>query len=184
MILATTCFDVNESLGGTGIKKDISNAWLAKVEQCYRKAKLVFTNDTSFCKIQSVYDETHDKIRASADKEKRRNFGNLLLRTIGVWGGLILLIISFMIEVTSRTANTAIFDLGGGIVMIIGALATGKKSSNLIDAGIGIGSGVLALLLGMLLTEKFNGNGAVIELSGIIVLIITVIQLIRHLSKK
>ena len=83
MILAATCFDPSENLTGDGIKKDVSNAWRAKVEQSYQKAKILFANDADFSKIQSVYGQTCNRIKVSANKVQRKRIGQLLLSTIG-----------------------------------------------------------------------------------------------------
>ncbi len=184
MILASTCFDSKENLTGSGVKKDISDAWLAKVEQSYQKAKLLFFNDTDFSKIQKVYEQTYNKVKISADTVKKTELRNIVFETIGLWGGLIVLIIGFIIDVSSPLSNTSVFHLGGAAIMIIGSLIIGKKSNDMIKVGIGVVSGVLALLLGMLLQEKFLGNGSAMVLGGGAVLIITVIQLIKNSAKK
>lgn len=44
----------------------IFNAWCAKFEQCYQKAKLSFSGDVDFEKIQQLYSQTVEK----AEKEK------------------------------------------------------------------------------------------------------------------
>ena len=40
----------------------VFNAWLAKFEQCYQKATLVFGSDSDFAKIQSLYDQTTKQV--------------------------------------------------------------------------------------------------------------------------
>lgn len=40
----------------------VFNAWLAKFEQCYQKAKLAFGGDTDFAKIQNLYDQTSKQV--------------------------------------------------------------------------------------------------------------------------
>lgn len=44
-------------------KKKLSDAWLAKLEQAYRKAKIVLAGDTRFNEIQALYDDTHKSIK-------------------------------------------------------------------------------------------------------------------------
>ena len=68
--------------------------------------------------------------------------------------------------------------------MIIGALMIGRKSKEMAEVGVGAASGLLALLLGMLLQESFHGNGSAMVLGGGATLIITVVQLIRTVTKK
>lgn len=184
MILAATCFDVGENLTGNGIKKDVSDAWLAKVEQSYQKAKLLFADDADFSKMQNVYDQTYHKIKASVITMNKKRVAQLILRTIGLWGGLIIFIIGFILDISSPSANTSVLHLGGMAIMIIGALMIGKKSKELLDVGVGTVSGLFALLLGMLLEEHFDGNGSAMVLSGVITLIIVVVQLVRTSAKK
>ena len=59
MILAASNIDEQPN-------KDVFDAWVAKFEQCYQKAKLMFENDLDFEKIQSLHNKTIKHI----DKEK------------------------------------------------------------------------------------------------------------------
>lgn len=38
--------------------REVFDAWIAKFEQCYQKAKLVFGDDNDFEKVQKIYDQT------------------------------------------------------------------------------------------------------------------------------
>lgn len=178
MILASTCFDAAESTAGRGSKKDVSDAWLAKVEQSYQKAKLLFGSDSDFTKIQNVYSQTYNRIKMTTDTVKKKRLARILLRTIGLWGGLIVFTIGFIIDITSHSVNTSVFHLGGMAVMIISATMLGRKSGEMIDAGVGAASGLMSLLLGMLLQGHFGGNGSALVLGGGATLIISVIQLL------
>ena len=42
--------------------ESVFNAWLAKFEQCYQKAKLAFGSDLDFTKIQNLYDQTSKQV--------------------------------------------------------------------------------------------------------------------------
>ena len=183
LILAATNFNADQSLSDNGIKKDVSDAWLAKIEQSYQKAKLLFSGEKDFSKIQNVYDQTYSQIKASQQSAKRNTFAHLALRTIGLWGGLIVFIIALILDVSSR-ADTSVFHLGGGIVMIIGALMIGRKSKELLDVGIGVTCGLLSLLLGTLLQNVFDGNGSAMVLAGGATLIIVIVRLVRSSIKK
>lgn len=55
--------------------KDVFNAWLSKLEQCYQKAKLSFKQEKDFVKIQAIYEKT----RKDAKKIRRKD---PLLKTI------------------------------------------------------------------------------------------------------
>ena len=76
MILASTCFDATEKTKENNAEKDISDAWLMKVEQSYQKAKLLFYNDDDFSKIQNVYEQTYNKIKISTDIAKKKIMSN------------------------------------------------------------------------------------------------------------
>ena len=56
--------------------KQLFNAWSSKIQQCYDKAKILFKNDSDFIDIQSLYDNTFNKIR----KAKRKGPLNKFLR--------------------------------------------------------------------------------------------------------
>lgn len=52
-------------------EEDMSDAWLAKIEQCYQKAKISFGNDADFGEILIRYEEAHRKLENSiADYNK------------------------------------------------------------------------------------------------------------------
>ena len=184
LILAATCFDPSVNSTGVGVKKDVSDAWRTKVEQSYQKAKMLFANEAYFSKIQNVYNQTCTRIKESNSKAQKKRIGQLILRTIGLWGGLLVFIIGFFIDILPTAANTSVLHLGGGTIMIIGALMIGRKSNGMAEVGVGAATGLLAILLGMLLEESFHGNGSVMVLSGGATLIITVIKLIITSAKK
>ncbi|WP_293973941.1 zinc ribbon domain-containing protein [uncultured Ruminococcus sp.] len=184
LILAATCFDPSVNSTGVGVKKDVSDAWRTKVEQSYQKAKMLFANEAYFSKIQNVYNQTCTRIKESNSKAQNKRIGQLILRTIGLWGGLLVFIIGFFIDILPTAANTSVLHLGGGTIMIIGALMIGRKSNGMAEVGVGAATGLLAILLGMLLEESFHGNGSVMVLSGGATLIITVIKLIITSAKK
>lgn len=182
MILASTNFDAYFSHTGNE-RKELSDAWITKMEQGYQKAKLLFGNDKEFLKIQNIYDQACNKINTSTQKEKKYSLFNLALRTIGLWGGLVVFIIAFFIDIFSYS-NTSIYHLGGGAIMIVGAFMIGRKSKEIIDVGVGIVCGVLSILLGTLLQEVFYGNGSMMELAGGATIIITIVRLVQSTIKK
>ena len=50
------------------VEKRVSNAWMAKAEQVYHKAKLTFGSDPDFTRIQSVYDNKMHEVKKSKRK--------------------------------------------------------------------------------------------------------------------
>lgn len=183
MVVASTNFDASASLSGNGMKKSVSDAWLSKVEQSYQKAMLLFVNDPDFSKIQNVYDQVCSKIKETTAYAKKKRIIQTTLRTIGLWGGLLVFFIAFIIDISSAFANTSMLHLGGALVLIIGACTSGRKKE-MIDVGIGAIACVLTILLGMLLQESFLGNGSLMVLGGGLSLVIVIVQLFRCAGKK
>lgn len=182
MILAASNFEEYYSDSGDR-QKEISKAWVSKIKQGYQKAKILFGGDQDFLKIQKIYDQICNKINVSVKKDKRNTLLNLVLRTIGLWGGLIIFIMAFFIDIFSYS-DTSIYHLGGGAIMIIGAFMIGRKKKEVIDAGIGIACGILAIVLGTILQSVFYGNGSAMELAGGATIIVTVVRMVQSFVKK
>ena len=182
IILASSYFDTDFfNTGDFGA--ELSDAWRTKIEQSYQKSKLLFRDDKDFSKIQDLYNQTHCKIKKSTQRAKRKFLIDLALRTTGLWVGLIIFIIAFVVDVSSYR-DTSIYHLSAGIVMIIGALMIGRKSKPLVDVGVGIVCGVVTILLGTLLQNTFFRNGSVMELAGVATIIISIVRLVKSFVKK
>lgn len=69
MIMACSNFDAQDYVDNLAID-DISDAWLAKIEQCYQKAKICFEGDSCFYKIEYQYEKI--KSRCAELKEKAK----------------------------------------------------------------------------------------------------------------
>ena len=183
MIVASTNFDASANMSGTGMKKTVSDAWLAKVEQSYQKATLLFANDSDFSKIQTVYEQVTGKIKNSAAAVKKKNIVQTVLGTIGLWGGLIVFLIALIIDIIATSANTSILHLSGALILIIGACIVGRRKE-MVDVVIGAFACVLTILLGMLLQGVFDENGSLMVVGGGIALVIVIVQLFRSVGKK
>lgn len=46
----------------------VSNAWAAKVEQCYQKAKLILSDDAGFANIEELYNNVRSKLKKAKFK--------------------------------------------------------------------------------------------------------------------
>ena len=177
MILASSNLGTESSQAGD-IQKEVSKAWGVKIEQGYQKASLLFGNDEDFLKIQNVYDQVYDKINTKTQNAKKKFVVDLALRTIGLWGGLFIFIVAILIELLFHS-DTSIYHLGGGVIMIVGALVIGRKSKELYDVGVGLASGFLAILIGTFFDKFFHGNASIMELAGGATIIITVVRLVK-----
>ena len=183
MILALTNFNISQNLSNGETEKDVSNAWLTKIEQSYQKAKLLFSDEKDFSKIQNAYDQAYNQIKASKQLAKRKALAKLALRTIGLWGGLIIFLIALVLDLVSR-ADTSILHLGGGAIMIVGAFMIGHKSRSLLDVAVGVACGLLSMLFGTLLQEVFDENGSMMMLAGGATLVIVIVRLVKSSFKK
>ena len=76
MILASSNFDAEMYVKNLN-KKDISDAWLAKIEQAYKKADIMFGRNARFVKIKEIYDRVINEKEAAvfARKDKIKKVG-------------------------------------------------------------------------------------------------------------
>ena len=71
LILASS--NIDDSLCESGVdstKKDVSDAWLAKTNQVYNKAKIAFGTEPDFAIVHNIYDT---KMKAIKKKEQNQN---------------------------------------------------------------------------------------------------------------
>lgn len=97
--------------GGNQFKKNdarraVSDAWKAKFEQAYQKAKILFAGDPRFAEIQILYDNTHKKIKKA--KWKTWKFIGVLY---GIFLVLFLIIFSFTFLMSSNDEKKEIARL-------------------------------------------------------------------------
>lgn len=172
-------------------QKDVFDAWLAKFNQSYQKAKLVFGSDVDFTKFQSIYDKTNKQISKEKLYRNVKAAGNtiskssslirkiflLIAKNAAVVAGIILLIVA--INVDHSGGNSAMHELIGVILLIVSAIILPIRKASYMEILIGAGSGVLTFYL-----AKYLENGSMLQLGGIIVLIIVTISFFKKLSKK
>jgi len=180
MILASSNFETKLDIA-------IADAWLSKIEQCYQKGKLLFKDDVFFVEIQNAYDQAYAKIKSLEQQKKNKTIISLALHTVGLWGGLLIFVVAFLIDVISvktlRYTDTSVYHLGAGAMMIIGAYVVGKKFNSLPCASVGIVCGILSMILGSLLDSVFFGNGSMMMIVGGVVIVMSVVNLVKY-SKK
>lgn len=157
--------------------KDIFEAWLAKFEQCYQKAIIVFQNDNDINRIQQIYDDCQYKIDKAKSKRLTKVTFETIARNIAVAVGLILLLIA--IRVDKNGGNASMLELVSCIVLIASSASLIKRNAILLDYGVAAGSGLLALGASFLFD-----NGSLVQLSGGIVLIIVAINYVKSLIVK
>lgn len=75
VLASTNINDDSYAYQNLPVEKQLSDAWLSKMEQAYHKAKLTFGTEADFSKIQDIYDNKMKAIK----KVKKRNSRNIFL---------------------------------------------------------------------------------------------------------
>lgn len=121
LVLATTNFETKKHVSAIGAERQISEAWLSKIEQAYVKAETLFKNDKDFGKFQEIYD--------TDIKELKEYEESLRGRKHYIYGTVLMLL----------TAIVAI------VVMFIGS---GPAANPRLDATIAVGfiNGIMSYL--------------------------------------
>lgn len=156
-------------------ERDIYEAWLAKFEQAYQKALILFAGDPDLVRIQQIYNNCQINI----DTEKRRKIGRFttdtIIRNIAACVGVVLMIASVFIDRTG--GNSSFLELVSYIVLIASAASLFKRGASVIDYAVGVASGLLMILLSFLL---FHGEMG--QLCGGIVLVIVAVNYFKSLN--
>ena len=177
LILASTNFDANtHTTGLDSPQKEEFDAWLAKIEQCYQKAKMMIKDDSEFSKIQEIYDQTYTKIKVTRKHHTTKNTISLIAKNAGVWCGILALLIAIGVNISG--GNSSMIELIGIAVLIISACTLGRKDAGFIDLSIGALSGILSIVLAFLLD-----NGSALQLGGGIVLVTVAVYFFRSQRK-
>lgn len=169
MILASTNLLVEA-------EPDLYEAWTAKLEQTYQKARLLFGHDSDFNRIQKIYDDCHRKADRIKHQRKSKWIFGTIVRNIAPCIGVFLMITAVIVESTNGEPTG--FELASIIVLIASAAGLYKRRAMLIDYAIGGISGALAILLSLLL---YNGSGG--QLCGCIVLILVAVNYFKNLNR-
>lgn len=147
-------------------------AWMTKFLQGYQKAKLVFVNDRDFSKIQKMYENTLAR-RENVDNERKiRAFQGLLMKNLGVAGGILALFIALIMDVLRL--NASMIELVGVIVLIISASSLKKWDAEKLDYALVVGSGFTSIALSFLFD-----NGSMLMLGGVITIIVSVVSFMK-----
>lgn len=157
-------------------EQDIYEAWLAKFEQVYQKALILFSGDSDFTKIQQIYDNCQTNINAEKLRKIRRFTADTAIRNIAACIGVVLMIAAVVIDRTGD--NSSLMEIVSYIVLIASAASLFKRGASVIDYIIGAISGLLTLLLSFILF-----NGSIGQLCGGIVLIIVAVNYFKSLNQ-
>lgn len=156
--------------------RDIYEAWLAKFEQAYQKAVLLFRADNDFTKIQQIYDNCQVNINTEKQRKINKFTVDTVVRNIAVCVGILLLVIAIIID--RSNGNASLMEIAAYIVLIASASSLVKRGATIIDYAVSAASGLLMIVLSF-----FLYNGSMGELCGAIVLIIVAVNYFKSLNK-
>ena len=77
-------------------RRDVSNAWMSKLEQAYQKAKIVLAGDPRLNEIQALYDSTHK----SVNKVKWR-----MWKLVGIIYGVLFAVVAVVLIIVFTTTS-------------------------------------------------------------------------------
>ena len=82
MVMACSNFD-EEYYVNHLFENDISDAWLSKVEQCYKKGKYILKDSDDVKKIDNLYNEIKTKITSNIAKKSSKKVGAVIVMILG-----------------------------------------------------------------------------------------------------
>ena len=178
MILASTNLKYkanNNNLDEALTGKKEADAWMAKLDQCYRKAELMLVDDPSFDRIKSVYEQLQKEAKKSSHKINKVNLASVIASFIIV--GLGIAIIVFGIVLDNAHENSSLAQLVGCVIIVAGSVGLARKTASMLDD--------LICLLGALAMEVMAGyykNGSALKICGAVVVIVIAVNLIKQFS--
>ncbi len=155
--------------------QDIYEAWLAKFDQAYQKALLLFKTEEDLSRIQSIHESWLETIEAEKQRKVTEIARDTLIRNIPLLAGLLLMVIAIILDRVG--GNGSFIELAAYVVLIVSAATLERRGAAMTDYALGIGSGVLVILLSFLLE-----NGSMGELGGVIILIVVAVNYFRSLK--
>lgn len=149
-------------------ERDIYEAWLAKFEQTYQKALILFSGDSDFSRIQQIYENCQVNIESEKQRKLTRFTADTVIRNIAACVGIILMIIAVIMDRTG--GNGSLMEVVAYIVLIASAASLFKRGASTIDYVVGAASGLLTLFLAFMLSISEMGQLC----SGIVLIIVAV----------
>lgn len=134
LLLATSNFDTKKHMDAYGSEKQISEAWLSKIEQAYKKAEALFKDDKDFEKIQELYDSDIKELTAAQTNiaNRKHYFYGTVMFLMAVMVSVIFMFKGSGIVANPRLAITAFAFLVNGFISYIFARKAELKTIALI----------------------------------------------------
>lgn len=171
---------------------EISEAWIAKLEQCHHKAELILVDDPDYPKMQQIYESTCKKFRSVKNKRKIKTIRHVggkiggsirevifpaLPRSILVIASIIVFIVALGVDKSG--GNSVGYEMLGGLLMFNSAILLALKNVRYIN--------FIISLLGGFILFKLAGqfeNGVFLQLTGGVDIIFVVICFILAVVEK
>lgn len=178
------------SQSSSSVKREIAEAWLAKLNQAYSKAMLSLADEEDRAYIESAYANVNEEIENAIANSRRSAIMGALKSGIGTIAALILLIIAYLVIVSAQGSyfsstppSQAFFlVLGADAVLLLSAFIEGKQSDRMSDLIIPIIGCFVFILLG--LEEKGNGWNLFVLLGGVGGLVVLLLSFLNTALSK
>lgn len=157
-------------------ENDIYEAWIAKFEQSYQKALILFGKDDDFAEIQKIYDNCMENIDMEHQRRINRFILETIIKNIIICIGIIMLVVAVIINRTG--GNSSLLELLACIVLIVFAVSLSKRSASIVDYIVGGISGLLMRWIALMFD-----NGSIVQLCAYIVLIVVAINYFKSLNQ-
>ena len=101
MLMASSNFDA-EHYADNREYDTVDGAWLAKIELCYKKSKMLFTARSDIEPIENIYQNVQNSIKKGHKKAFKKTYLDIILffaftATIGLGGGIFALVDTFYV---------------------------------------------------------------------------------------
>lgn len=131
------------SQSSSSTKREVADAWLAKLNQAYSKAMISFADREERSYIESAYTSTIEAIEKAISDGRRSAFMVTLKSSIGIFAALFLLLISYALNTSDLFARNpygqwVLFELGAGVILWLSTFIAGRKSTQMSDYAIPI----------------------------------------------
>lgn len=121
LVLATSNFETKKHMNAYGSEKQMSEAWLSKIEQAYVKAETLFKNDKDFAKFQELYDSDIKELEAAYENlgYGKHYFLGSVMMLMAALIFIIIMLIGSGIPANPRLAVTAVVFFINGLISFI-----------------------------------------------------------------
>lgn len=160
---------------GEEIDSELSKAWAVKMEQCYQKAHMVFTNQAEFEYIQNCYNECHRKMKAVRIRNTGKTIFQIVIKNIIVVIGIAFVLAGVIVD--SSGGNSILFEIIGYIIFLLSAVTLKNRNCQISDYLIGIFSGIASIGASLFIFYTEWGF-----LSGIAIIFAVIVNYIQKMS--